>query len=163
MEGCQGQTAPTSAPRNVVGLDFCQNVLGLLLAGDVLDALDEHVKRAGEPGAELLNGWRLLLLADDAGDGPCAAEQQRRELLGNVAVAAEDEDVMRGHGVCMDGWMGGLYAVGCFDWGCKMGRRCRRGRGRKEIDGQESCNIALSAPRCPNRPCSLPPPSPALR
>lgn len=87
----------TGAPGDVVGLHLGQDAGGLLLVGDVLDAADEDVELARLPRAELLDGGDLLLGADDAGDGPRALEEERGEELGDLAVAAEDEDVMR-HG-----------------------------------------------------------------
>lgn len=85
----------TGTPRNVVGLDLGKHGGGLVLAADILNAVDEHVELAWQAATELLNGGNLLLLADDAGDGPRAAEEQRGQLLGDFAVAAEDEDVVR--------------------------------------------------------------------
>ena len=84
----------TGAPGNVVGLDLVEDAGGALLAVHLVDAADQHVELARQAVAELLNGRDLLLCADEAGDGPRALEEQGRELLGNLAVAAEDEDVV---------------------------------------------------------------------
>jgi len=92
----------TGTPGDVVGLHLVQDGAGAGVAVDVGDAADQDVELAREAGAELLNGRSLLLGADDAGDGPGALEQQRGEHLGDLAVAAEDEDVVgAGHFVCV--------------------------------------------------------------
>lgn len=84
----------TGAPCNVVWVDLVEDAGGLVLAVDVFDAADEDAEAAGEAGAEPLDGGDLVLLADDAGDGPGALEEQGGEELGDFAVAAEDEDVV---------------------------------------------------------------------
>jgi hypothetical protein len=91
------KTKHTGAPGNVVRLHLVQDALGLVLGRDILDAADENIELAGKTGTELLNGWNLLRGADDTGDGPGALEQEGSEVLSDVAVAAEDEDVVRGH------------------------------------------------------------------
>lgn len=106
--GCDGwllvvfEWCLTGAPGDVVGLHLVEDGAGAGVAVDVGDAADQDVELAGEAGAELLNGRGLLLGADDAGDGPGALEEQRGEHLGDLAVAAEDEDVVgAGHFVCV--------------------------------------------------------------
>lgn len=87
----------TSAPGDVIGLHLVQDALGLVLRRDILNAADENVELSGKTGTKLLNGWNLLRGTDDTGDGPGALEQEGSEVLSDVAVAAEDEDVVRGH------------------------------------------------------------------
>ena len=85
----------TSTPGNVVGLHLVQDASGLVLAGDVVDAGNKNIELAGLACAELLDGCDLLLGSDDAGDGPGALQEKRRQELRNLAVATEKEDVMR--------------------------------------------------------------------
>lgn len=85
----------TCTPCNVVGLDFVEDLQSVVLAGDVLNAADEDIELAWKAGTELLNGRDLILSANDAGDGPRAVEQKGCHELGNLAVAAEEENVVR--------------------------------------------------------------------
>lgn len=86
-------SAGASTPYDVVWPDLVQNGLCLGLGLDVLDAADEDVELALQALAELLDRGDLLLCADDAGDRPRFLQQEGCQQLGDLAVAAEDEDV----------------------------------------------------------------------
>lgn len=58
----------------------------------VSDAADQNTELAWQILAKLLNGGSLLLGADHAGDGPGALQQQWGEELGDLAVAADEEN-----------------------------------------------------------------------
>lgn len=91
----------TGAPGDVVGLHLVQDALGLVLGRDILDAADENIELSGKTDTKLLNGWNLLRSTDDTGDGPGALKQEGSKVLSDVAVAAEDEDVVRSHFVVL--------------------------------------------------------------
>lgn len=67
----------------------------MVLAGDVFNTADEDIELAWEAGTELLNSRNLLLRANHAGDSPRAVKQKGCHELGNLAVAAEEENVVR--------------------------------------------------------------------
>lgn len=85
----------TSAPDYIVWLDLVQDALGLGLGLDFFDAANQDIEPALLLAlAQLLDGGDLLLGADDAGNGPGLLKEERREELADLAVAAEDEDVL---------------------------------------------------------------------
>lgn len=92
----------TCTPRDVVRLHVLEDGGRAFLAGDIGDTADQHVELARQVLGELLDGGSLILGADDAGDGPRPLQEQWGEQLGNLAVAADEEDVMGGG----HGWQG---------------------------------------------------------
>ncbi|KAI9158179.1 hypothetical protein HJFPF1_06170 [Paramyrothecium foliicola] len=85
-------------------LDLVEDTGGVILGVDFLEAADQDIELAGLPSAQLLDSRRLLLGADDAGDRPRALQQERRQELGDLAVAANEENMSRSH--CR-GWRDG--------------------------------------------------------
>lgn len=83
-----------SAPDHVVGLYLVENALGLRFALDIFNTADQNVQSTLLALAELLDGRDLLLSTDNAGDGPRLPQQDGRQNLRDLAVAAEDEDVL---------------------------------------------------------------------
>lgn len=104
------------APEDIVGLDLVEDALGLRLALDLLDAADQDVELALEALAELLDGGDLLLGADDAGDGPRLLEQDWGQQLADLAVAAEDEDVLAHGDVVVVSSVKAICRASCSCW-----------------------------------------------
>lgn len=91
----------TSTPDYIIHpFDLIQDRLGVGLAFHILNATDQDIElaRIGFLDlAELLYRGHLLLGANDAGNIPRAAEEERGEQLGNFAMTAKDKDMMRSH------------------------------------------------------------------
>ena len=117
----------TGTPNNIIRLCFLQQPLCVSLALDLLQTAHQHRQSALIISAKLLNSRHLLVGAYDAGHGPATAEEQRGEQLGDLAVASEEQDVMRGsHDV--DNWGQAVsWVVVCCsrdgedDLGCGLG------------------------------------------
>jgi hypothetical protein len=89
----------------------------VFLGGHFLDAADEDVEFARVTGSQVLDGGDLFLGADEAGDGPGALEEKGGEELGDFAVTADEENVVR-H-VAVVWW--GVIIVRVFFWLGRVG------------------------------------------